>query len=230
MTFVKILLEREKGSALEIKATCLGPANTRALLSPHAQRFRSLDFTFDYWPNVKRFSEATSGPLPLLRTLKINAVNTMAPPSLPLFSGVVNLKNFSLRSRGVSFLNCFAFPNLTTFEFTAASGGFPISQLLNFLEALPTLQTVRIKIGTQVLRGDVPPERVIVFPNVEIFSVTEGGLGYGIAPYISCPSARRMALVREHDADDLMSEEIFPAWTWTQLALSIWRVQSTDSH
>ena len=119
----------------------------------------------------------------------------MVPPSLPLFSGGVDLKNFSLRSGEVSFLNYFAFPNLTTFEFSAASGGFPISQLLNFLEALPTLQTVRMKIKAGMLRGDVPPERVIVFPNVEIFSIAEGKPGYGIAPHISCPSARRMTLM-----------------------------------
>ena len=136
----------------------------------------------------------------------------MVLPSLPLFSGGVDLKNFSLRSGEVSFLNYFAFPNLTTFEFSAASGRFPISQLLNFLEALPTLQTVRMKIKAGILRGDVPPERVIVFPNVEIFSIAEGKPGYGIAPHISCPSARRMTLICEHDVDDLMPEELFPSW------------------
>ena len=209
---MKILLERAKGSPLDIRSACLDRADVLALLSPHAQRFRSLDFVFDYWPNIQRFSEATSGPLPLLRTLKINTIDTTDPPSLPLFSGAVNLKNFSLCAGGVSFLNHFAFPNLTTFEFSTASGGSPISQLLNFLEALPTLQTVRMKVGAEVLRGDVPPERVIVLPKVEIFSVTEGKPGYGIAPHISCPSARRMVLAREQDVDDLMQEEIFPAW------------------
>jgi len=209
---VKILLERAKGSALDIRVTCLNGVTILVLLSPHAQQFRSLDFTFDYWPNIQRFSEATSGPLPLLHTLKINVIDTMDPPSLPLFSGAVNLKNFSLRSEGIPFLNHFAFPNLTTFEFSAVGEEFPISQLLNFLEALPTLRTVRMKTKAEVLRGDVPPERVIVLPNVEIFSVTEGKPGYGITPHISCPSARCMALVREQDVDDPMPEEIFPAW------------------
>ena len=209
---MKILLERAKGSALDIRSTCLDHATIVALLSPHAHQFRSLDFTFDYWPNIQRFSEATSGPLPLLHTLKINVIDTMVPPSLPLFSSAVNLKHFSLHSEGVPFLNYFAFPNLTAFEFSAVGDEFPISQLLNFLEALPTLQTVCMKIEAEVLRRDVPPERVVVLPNVKIFSITEGKPGYGIAPHISCPSARRMALIREQDVDDLMLEELFPSW------------------
>ena len=209
---MKILLERAKGSPLDIRSACLDRADVLALLSPHAQRFRSLDFVFNYWPNIQRFSEATSGPLPLLRTLKIDMVDTMNPPSLPLFSGAVNLKNFSLHSEGIPFLNHFTFPNLTTFEFSAVGEEFSISQLLNFLEALPTLQTARIKIGPEVLRGDAPPERVVVLPNVEIFSVTEGKPGYRITPHISCPSAKRMALVREQGVEALMPEEIFPSW------------------
>jgi len=209
---VEILLERAKGSALDVRASCLNFVNILALVSPHAQRLRTLDFTFDYWPNIQRFSEATSGQLPLLRTLKINVVDMMVPPSLPLFSGAINLKNFSLRFKGIPFLDHFAFPNLTTFKFSAVGDEFPISQLLNFLETLSTLRTARIKIKAEVLRGDVPPERVIVLPNVEIFSVTEGKPSYRIAPHISCPSAKRISLVREQDVDDLMPEEIFPAW------------------
>ena len=209
---MEILLERAKGSALDVRASYLDRTNILALISPHAQRLRSLDFAFDYWSNIQKISEATSGPLPLLRTLKINAVDMTVSPSLPLFSGAVNLKNFSLSSEGMPFLNHFAFPNLTTFELSTAGEEFPISQLLNFLEALPTLQTVRMKIGAEALRRDVPSERVIVLPNVEIFSVTEGKPGYGIVPHISCPSARRMVLVREQDVDDPMQEEIFPTW------------------
>jgi len=212
---VKMLLERAKGSALDVRSTFLDCVNILALVSPHAQRLRSLDFSFDYWPNIQKFSKAISGPLPLLRTLEINAVDTMGPPSLPLFSGAVNLKNFSLRSEGVPFLNYFAFPNLTTFEFSTVGEEFLISQLLNFLEASPTLQMVRMKIEAEVLRSDVHPERVIVLPNVEIFSITEGIPSHRvapIAPYIFCPSVRRMALVREHDFGAPMSREIFPAW------------------
>ena len=210
--FVKMLLERAKESALDIRSTFLGRAEILALLSPHAQRFRTLDFAPDYWTNIQKFSEATSGPLPLLRTLRISAIETTNTPSPPLFSGAVNLKSFFLHSEGAPFLNRFAFPNLTTFEFSAVYREFPISQLLNFLEALPTLQTVRIRIKEELLLGDVPPERVVVLPNVEIFSVTQGKLGYRIAPHISCPSASRISLVREHDVEFEVPQEIFPTW------------------
>ena len=202
---------QHSGTALATRSAIQVPRFYLRLLAKHPEVLRSHLWTTPISPHSQNQCSQYDGP-------------SLAPP----LQRCDQLEELLLALRGVSFLNHFAFRNLTTFEFTAASGGFPISQLLNFLEALPTLQTVRMKIGTEVLRGDVPPQRVIVLPNIEIFSVTEGGLGYGIAPYISCPSARRMALVREHNADDLMSEEIFPAWT--QSALSIWRAQSTDSH
>jgi len=209
---VKMLLERTKESPLDITSISLDRAGILALLSPHAQRFRTLDFTFDYWSNIQKFSEAASGPLPLLRTLGIRAIGAMGPPSLPLFSGAVNLKNLFLHSEGAPFLNHFTFPNLTTFELSTMDEEFPISQLLNFLEASPTLQAVHIRVQAGLLLGDVPPERVIVLPNVEIFSVTRGKPGYRITPHISCPSARRISLVREQDVEAEMPQEIFPAW------------------
>jgi hypothetical protein len=64
----------------------------------------------------------------------------MAPPSLPLFPGAINLKEFRLRSIGLPCLDRFIFPNLTTLELSAIPvGGLPGSQLLNFLEASPAL-------------------------------------------------------------------------------------------
>jgi hypothetical protein len=124
------------------------------------------------------------------------------PPRPPLFSDAVNLKNFVLRSEGTPFLNHFAFPNLTTFELSVLPmEDFLISQLLEFLEASSTLQTVRIKIEAEIFLGDVPPERVVVLPNVEMISVTEYVPGYGIAAHIACPSARRVSLVHEQDAE-----------------------------
>jgi len=97
-------------------------------------------------------------------------------PSFPLFSGAVNLKSFSLRSGGLPFLNRLAFPKLTTLELsvTPVDEGFPVSQPLDFLEASPALQTVRIRIETKMLLGDVP-ERVVL-PNVGILSVIQDGL------------------------------------------------------
>jgi hypothetical protein len=129
------------------------------------------------------FSEAVSGPLPLLTSLKIHVVDSdpedleaTNPPTLPLFSGAVNLKDLDLWADGLPRLNLFSFPNLTTFEFFATYRGeeaFPISQLLDFLEATPTLRTVRITILKETSLEGVPLGRIVVLPNVETLSVTE---------------------------------------------------------
>ena len=101
--FVKMLLKRTRGSAR------LEHADTSALLSPHAQKFRTIDFVSGYWSDIWRFSEAAFGPLPLLHILKIRDTGRPAPetiksPSSPFFSGAVNLRNF-LRSERVPLLN-----------------------------------------------------------------------------------------------------------------------------
>jgi hypothetical protein len=145
---------------------------------------------------------------------------TTRAPSVPLFSGAVNLKKFFLRSDGLPFLGCFAFPNLTTFELSVMpmDEDFPISQLLDFLEASSALQTVRIKIEAEMFVKYVPPERVIVLPNVEMFSMTQDQPGYRIMTHISCPSARRVSLVLEQDVEVGMSQEVFPtSATWNTI-------------
>ena len=215
---VKTLLERAKGSPLDVRSARLDCAEILALLSRHTQQFRTLDFFDDYWPNIRMFSEAMPGPFPLLRTLKIRASElemlgpeTTNPPSLPLFSGAVNLKEFILHSAGIPHLNHFAFPNLTTFELFAAeeSEEFPVSQLLNFLEASQTLRTVRIEIAAETYTEDVPLERVIVLPNAEVFSVTQDKPGYRIAAHVTCPSARLTSLIYEYCAEE-ETPQLFP--------------------
>jgi len=95
---------RERVTALDIITNHNGPVNTVTLLSPHTQQIRYLDLTENYWTDIQRSSEVTSGPLPLLRTLGIDvdvglwAPSPMTPPSLPLFSNAVNLKEFVLHS------------------------------------------------------------------------------------------------------------------------------------
>ena len=108
--FVKMLLERARWSTLDIRFARLERAETLALLSPHAQQFRTIDFVSGYWSDIWRFSEAASGPLPLLHTLKIRetgrrASETIKPPSPPSFSGAVNLRSFFFRSEGVPLSN-----------------------------------------------------------------------------------------------------------------------------
>jgi hypothetical protein len=233
--YVNTLLERSKGSALDIIVSRHHftmdrvRAETLALLSPHAQRIGSLDFVNNYWADVQELSEVASGPLPLLRTLKINVVyehhwngpTVMTPPSLPLFAGAINLKELHLRSDGLLFLDHFIFPNLTILKLsTMAEEGVSGSQLLNFLEASPTLRTVHIRIEVDILL-DVPPGRVVVLPNVETFNLSMGedAPGCKVAAHISCPSARLASLLYEQDATEPMSPEIFPtSITWNAIA------------
>ena len=217
---VKTFLERAKGTPLDIRIGGSVHAEILALLSPLSQRVRSLDFVYGLWRDTQKLSDAVSGPLPLLHTLEINVSTpyrlgpeTMDPPSLPLFSGAVNLKEFVFYSEGgPSFLDHFAFSNLTTFELSAMPDSeiFYAPQLLDFLEASPTLRTVHIKIEAEILPADIPPEEPIVLPNVETFSLSQTGFDYRIVTQISCPSARLTSFVREQHVVEWTSEEIFP--------------------
>lgn len=220
--YAKTLLERAKGSPLDIIANLTDHVGTMTLLPPHARQIKYINFTHNHWTDIQRFSEVNFGPLPLLDILQIDAVvefdldgpDVMTPPSLPLFSGATNLKHFTLCSEGSPFLNHFVFPNLTTFKLSTAPGenGFRVLELLNFLEASPTLQAVHMKIIAVVIRGGVPRERVVVLPNVETFYLVmiDGAPGYEIATHISCPSARNVSLMHETDPENLDPREIFP--------------------
>jgi hypothetical protein len=147
----------------------------------------------------------------------------MTPPSLPLFTGAVNLKEFHLRSAELPFLDRFIFPNLTTLELSAMpEEEFPGTQLLDFLEASPKLRTVNIKIRADVLLRNVPLGRAVTLPNVETFYLSMGkeGPGCNIAAHILCPSARLTTLLYEQDIGDPMPAEIFPtSVAWNVIAL-----------
>ena len=229
---MKTMLERAKGSALDIITRCTDPINAITLLPPHTAQIRSLEFEYSYWPKIQRFSEINSGPLPLLRFLRIVAIeefdldgpDAMTSPTIPLFTNAVNLREFYLRSKGPSFINRFVFPNLTRFELTTTpvEEGFNFrASLLNFLEASPTLETVYLKIV-----GDMPPEvlprrRVVLLPNVEAFimAVDDTGPGYEIAAHISCPSARHTSLEHKRDAGNITTDGMFPnPVSWNAIA------------
>jgi len=231
--YVKTLLDRAKGSALYITTSWENLDGTVTLFSPHTAQIRYLSFKHNIWKDIQRFSEVNSGPLPLLHTLRISVVDewnlerpdVMTPPSLPLFAGAVNLKEFVLQSERFPFLHHFVFPNLTTFELSTKPTGeeFRASQLLDFLGASPMLQTVHMKIIDDILLEGVPRERVVVLPNVETFSliVSDGGPGYEIAARVSCPSARDTSFMHERDVPSATLEEmfIFPTFVpWSAIA------------
>jgi len=240
-TYVKTLLERAKGSTLDIVTGSNDAVDIITLLPPHNQQFRYLNFVFSHWRDIQIFSEINAGPLPLLRTIIINAVNefnldgpdVMTPPSLPLFSNAVNLREFSLNSERSPFLGHFVFPNLTTFELSTAPGGegFRASELLNFLEASPTLRTVQIAIIADIILSGIPQERVVVLPNVETFSlvVDDGRPGYKIAAHISCPSVRHTLLRHETVAGMGIIQDIFPtSVSWGAIVRQYTRVPAEE--
>jgi len=214
---VKTLLKRARGSLLDIITNHNAPLSTVTLLSPHIQQIRSLSFTSSYWTDIQSFSDVTSGPLPLLRTLEINIAqdlrsddepDTVIPSSLPLFSNAVNLERFVLCSQELSSLNYFVFPNLTAFVLsTSLEWEFQVSDLLNFLEALPMLQTVHMEIPAMMLLEGIAQRGVVVLPEVRSFSlVMDEEPGYKLATQISCPSASHTSLIYKTTTDEIPTD------------------------
>ena len=201
--YVKTLLERAKGSPLAILAGRKDPTGAIMLLPPHTERITDVELANTHWEDIQMFSEITSGPLPLLHALDINAVleidpedsEEMTAPSHPLFTGAVDLKEFRLHSDWSPFLSHFVFPNLTSFELSVASTTYwehRSSELLDFLEASPMLRVVHMKIAGYLSMQDVPQERIVVLHNVESLRLVVGhsGLIVELAARISCPSVK----------------------------------------
>lgn len=202
------------------------------LLPPHTGQIKYIFCVDNTWTEIQQFSDINSGPLPLLNNLFINAVdeismdrpNWMTPPSTPLFSGAVNLKDFTLRSERFPFLSHFVFPNLTRFELSvtpAIEPGYRALEILEFLEASPVLRTVSMKIIAKVMRfDDVHLDRVVVLPNAETFSLVmdDPGAGYELAAHISCPSAKKTTLTMEKPEESTLPPIIFPPpTTWNAI-------------
>ena len=227
--YVTTLLERAKGSALDIVVDYPAPLDTIALSPPHARRIRHLEFPSSCWADILMFTQVNSKPLPLLRTLEIcttckdhdhdhNQPNMPATPSPPLFSGSVNLEEFYLDLDGGlnGSLDCFVFPNLTTLNLAASPGlnFFDASQLFDFLKASPTLRTVDVKIYGCMRARRTPSATAVVLPNVETFSLY--GMDYAwhvyrSAIHLSCPRARYTSLADHIFNDEMTNDlEIFP--------------------
>jgi hypothetical protein len=210
---VATLLDRAKGSALDVVTDYNPPLAAMTLLSPHAQRIRHLEFPSNRCADILTFSEVNSGPLPLLRTLTIRITawdrnrhdqpNALTTLLLPILSGATNLEEFvfdlQLSSNRLIPLNRFVFPNLTTFKLTCTTPEFNASDFLGFLQSSPTLRTVEAEIDGHITREGVPRDMVVVLPNVENFSLQgndDGWLVYHLATYVSCPRAKYTSLVQ----------------------------------
>ena len=177
----------------------------------------------NHWPQIFALSQAISGPLPLLRTLKISIndsddplsrSNLLAAPSPLLFSGAVNLEDFDFEPESAGSLKNFVFPNLTAFKLSYAPiADFNISDLFDFLKASPTLQTVEVRICSDVVLEEVPRD-LVVLPNVKTFFLSVYGAElqvYEPVTHISCPHATYTSL-EQHIFDSSMTHgmEVFP--------------------
>ena len=208
------LLKRAKGAKLDIVINhsdfhmfANNPPSTMALLSPHTRRISSLTLSLNRWMDVLAFSEVTSAPLPFLRTLEIRLAhhddrfNRLTAQMLPLFSGAVNLEEFSFQPKRSASLNHFAFPTLTTLKLLILPMNRWITQeLFDFLKASPTLLTVEIRVEEGGTPENIPREMAVVLPNVETLSLNVDGDGlqvYKLALHISCPRAKCTSLMQE---------------------------------
>ena len=217
---MKNLLECVGGCPLDI-VSYRSAVDVMLLLLPYTKQIRSLDFNFNTWPEIRTFSELNSGPLPLLRMLRINEIEGIdldnpdaMIPSIPFFSTAVNMQEFQLHSWNWLPLNHFVFPNLTFFELSAIRGELQAAQLLGFLEASLMLQTVHMDMYGVISFDGVPRERVAVLHNVKSFCLVmgDGEPCCKLATHISCPSVKHTSLTRQHeDLDSSTPQEIFPA-------------------
>ena len=200
------LLERAKGSPLDVVIDHGAPSNRITPLLPHTRQIRHLAFSQSYWTEVSSHSRVISGPLPLLRTLTIRINESDGLYGQPnkldalLFSGAINLEGFVFEPGSTGSLNNFVFPNLSTLKLsTPPLTDFKASDLFDFLNASPKLRTVEVKI-----RGDTHPEtaprELVVLPNVETFSLNVYGTRsqvYESAIHISCPRATYTSLEQD---------------------------------
>ena len=188
----------------------MDPVGSVMLLPPHTKQIADLFFVGSYWVDIRRFLEINPGPLPLLRTLDVSVVQTInpddtdavTPPPHPFFGSAIGLKEFRLRSGTPPLLNHFIFPNLTLFELSVTSEeSFSGLELLDFLEASPTLRAVCINVAADISLEGVSQERVVVLYHVESFclAATDGSAGYELATNISCPSVKRTSLTHTRE-------------------------------
>ena len=243
---MKTILECAKGSSLDISTDQDVPVPIITSLFPHTQQIRCLDFRQNYWEGMGKFSEANLGPLPLLRTLKINSFGTdendqpITSPPPSFFADAINVEEFTFSSMGFQFHNHFNFLNLTTFSlWTHEVVRLKASDLFNFLKASPILWTVRINAYTGIMLEDIPQETVITLPNVETFELLCGSKNvYDVAARISCPRVRDVSLTCEvMDLDMPPVWEIFPTpvpWNKIVHQHTLWDlaavIVTTDHH
>ena len=232
--YVKTLLERSKGSRLAVHVGHVDrrkvPISTITLLSSHTSQIGSLIFEHHGWADIQRFIDTNPGPFPLLDSLTFNTAkdsrgdsDVIILPSARFFNTAVNLRQFRFYSRSgwTPPLSHFVFPNLAKFDFMVRAwpDDFPALQLLDFLEASPTLQTVCMS-ATFIRLDGIPQERVVVLPNVKRLqiAVADCGPGFEFTAHISCPSITSVSLAFEQDPEGIFPEELPTPALWNAIS------------
>ena len=189
---LQTLLNRAKGSCLDVVIGQYRAANARELLSPRIKQIRHLEFEQTYWEDIIAFSDSQS--FPLLRTLKVAPGDEFPQEKTLLFQGVVD---FSFHSERSDNLIHFTFEHLSTFEVLIdwANDTFP-SDLLKFLGASPTLQEVKVEIFSGTIWSEPDAWGVVDLPNLKTLSlsVTRGLPLYNLAACIYCRQVKSATL------------------------------------
>jgi hypothetical protein len=141
---------------------------------------------------------------------------SLVAPTPPLFKNSANLKNFVLHINRFPSLRHITFPNLTTLDPSTCNDAYPVSELLDSLEASPALRWIRTTAQVDRFHEDTPPGRVIVPPWVKTFSprIISYGSGCEIATHVSRPFAKRVEFEHRLEcAGDSAPVAIYPPST-----------------
>jgi hypothetical protein len=216
---VETLLDRAKEYPLDVVVGGEIGSSTIQLLTAKAHQIQRLEFERTHLEGVLDVSEAISGNT-LLSTLKvaIDSRPVNLPEDLPPFlNGAGKLAHFVFLGDPeylplFSRLGC-----LSTLEATIQSDcSFlpPLSHLLDFLKASPTLRTVEVKIPGGVFLDDGAAWEVVDLPNLKTLSISAecAALLYKLAVHISCHGVGSVYLnhVEQDWGESGLEQEVVP--------------------
>ena len=215
---MRTFLERAKGSMLDVLASGRTRAGTMDPLSSHTKQIRRLEFAWDGWANIKSFCKSIPdrfrfcAPSPSMAPWKAagKTATRWIFPILPFFQR----RQFTSTRTCTGHHSIHQSLRLVSVHLMAArSGNFRPSQLLNFLDTSPMLQTVHIKFIGRIPFNDISRDRVIVLRSLETFTVvsTDGRGDSEFATHTPCPSARSISIARKTRVSDAVVVEILPA-------------------
>ena len=139
-----------------------------SLIIPHIHRLKSMTVHAIYLPGI--FNQLTC-PAPLLEKLDINLSLVPTPiPDSALFGGdLSNLRELRL-GRSITHLPRNNLTNLRILTLKSCLQGHKITELLNFFESAPLLQTVEL-MDSIPRASDAPPERMVSLRHLKTLTI-----------------------------------------------------------